>query len=277
MSEQAAVRTRYLDDGGPRLFVTDMGPITASRTLVVIHGYAEHGGRYIRRLQPLVDAGWRVLLPDLRGHGRSDGQRGHVLKWSEYHDDVNRVMKLVTTDARHTAILGHSNGGLIVASWLTANAARVCTGVLTSPLMAIAIEPPAWKTKAGTLLSRWLPRVSLPTEIRPEWVSRDPATVADYAADPLNHHIVNSRWFTEATAAMTDTLQNASKITIPMLVMQGGDDRLVAAAASARFARALPRATYEEIPGAYHELLFDLGAAEHCARIQRWLSEHTSA
>ena len=277
MSESASVRTRYIDTGGPRLFVTDIGTVDASRTLVVIHGYAEHAGRYLRRMQPLVEAGWRVLLTDMRGHGRSEGQRGHVLRWSEYHDDVDRIMALVTTDAAHTAILGHSNGGLIVASWLVKNADRVKTGVLTSPLLAIAITPPAWKAKAGNVLSRWLSKVSLPTEIRPEWVSRDPATVADYAADPLNHHIVDSRWFTEATGAMESTLRDASQITLPMLVMQGGDDRLVSAAASARFARALPRATYEEIEGAYHELLFDLGAAEHSARILRWLHEQIPA
>lgn len=277
MAQPEPVRTRYIDQGGPRLFVSELGPVDASRTLVVVHGYAEHAGRYIDRLRPLAALGWRVILPDLRGHGRSDGPRGHVQQWNDYHNDVERIFALVTTDAAHTAVLGHSNGGLITASWLVANAHRVATAVLSSPLMAIAVAAPRWKTTAGTLVSRLAPRVSLPTEIKPEWVSRDPRAVADYASDPLNHRVINTRWFTEATEAMAQTLAAASRIDVPVLLMQAGADRLVSAAASARLARALPNCTYEEIPGAYHELLFDIGGDEHAERIVRWLQEHVPA
>lgn len=270
------VRTQYLTEGGPRLFLTELGPADATRTLIVVHGYADHGGRYIERLTPWAEAGWRILLPDLRGHGRSDGQRGAIRDWSEYLDDVNRVAALVTTPASRTAILGHSNGGLITASWLIANSSRVATAVLSSPLMGIAIVPPAWKAAAGRILSRIVPQASLPSEIKPAMVSRDPATVASYAHDPLVHHVVNARWFTEALAAMDNCFAQSARITPPTLVMQAGADQLVSASQSARFARGLPNATFEEVTDGFHELLFDLGGAEHAARMLRWLDQHVS-
>jgi alpha-beta hydrolase superfamily lysophospholipase len=270
-------RTRYLDGGGPRLFVAELGAADATRTLVVIHGYAEHGGRYLKRLAPAAAAGWRVVLPDLRGHGRSDGPRGHVMRFAEYLDDVDRVLAAVGGEPDRTALLGHSNGGLVVASWLGEQRGRVACAALSSPLFGIALEAPAWKVAAGRFLSRVLPRISFPSEIKPDWVSRDPATVADYASDRLNHGVDNARWYTEAVAAMERAVATAPRIDVPLLVLQAGADRLVSPAAAARWASLVPHAEYDEIADAYHELLFDLGGEGHAARFLEWFDKHVPA
>lgn len=259
---------------GTRLHLTEMGDPNATRSLVVVHGYGEHGGRYVDRMQTFVDAGFRVLIPDMRGHGQSEGPRGHVMRWTDYVDDVRAVFGEVRTGPAATGILGHSNGGLITTSALLADAAPVACAALSSPLLGISVVPPKWKLVGAKVLSRFAPRVSLPSEIDPEVVSHDPDVVATYRTDPNNHHVNNARWYTEAVAAMNDAHARASTIDVPLLVMQAGDDRLVSAGASAAFADRVPGAVYEEISGAFHELLFEPDGQRHADRLLAWFDEH---
>lgn len=267
--------SRYLRaSDGARLFVREFGAIDAERTVVLVHGYGEHGGRYTHSLGPLLQRGFRVLVPDVRGHGRSDGQRGHVLRFSSYLDDLAAVLREVRTPAPATALLGHSHGGLIVLRALLEGRTHAACVAVSSPLLGIAVQPPAWKETAGRLLSRALPKVSLPTEIEAEWVSHDPQVVAAYTSDPLNHHVVNARWYTEALAAMAFCFERAADRSVPVLVRQAGDDKLVDAAAAERWARAAG-ATFELVPGAYHELMFEPDGATHAERFASWIDEHT--
>lgn len=255
---------------GARLFVREYGPADAAKTLVIVHGYGEHGGRYESRLAPFLEAGFRVVIPDVRGHGRSDGGRGHVMAFDTYLDDLDRILADLKTPAERCALFGHSHGGLISIHYALRHPARFAALGLSSPLLRIAIVPPAWKETAGKLLSRLAPKLSLPTEIRPEWVSHDPAVVAAYGTDPLNHHVVNTRWFTEATAAMERAHAAAANLRTPTLLLQAGDDKLVSAEASRTFAAALSDCTYEEIPGAFHELWFEPDGARHADRFATW-------
>ncbi len=271
--------TRYIDAGdGVRIHITELGSPDAERTIVVVHGYDEHGERYIERLSPMAEAGYRVLIPDVRGHGRSGGRRGHVMRFDEFLDDVDRVLELVETPAERTGLLGHSNGGLISIAWALRDASRVGAVAVTSPFLGVALEPPKWKLAAASLLSRIAPKVSLPTEIKAEMVSHDPAVVAAYADDPLGHRIVNARFFAEATKSADEARARAATLSVPMLVMQAGDDLIVSAAATRSWAKAAPAemVTYEEIPGAYHELLFELDGAQHAARIHAYFNEQLS-
>jgi pimeloyl-ACP methyl ester carboxylesterase len=98
---------------------------------------------------------------------------------------------------------------------------------------------------------------------------------AAYGTDPLNHHVVNTRWFTEATAAMERANAAAGNLTLPTLLVQAGDDKLVSAEASRAFAAAAPNCSYDEIAGAFHELWFEPDGASHAARFAAWFIEKT--
>ena len=197
------------------------------------------------------------------------------MAFDTYVDDLDRILAGLTTPPAKTVLFGHSHGGLISIHYALRHPGRFAALGLSSPLLRIAIIPPAWKASAGRLLSRIAPKLSLPTEIRPEWVSHDPAVVAAYGTDPLNHHVVNTRWFTEATAAMERAHAGAAALSLPTLLLQAGDDRLVSAAASRAFAGAAPNCRYEEIPGAFHELWFEPDGATHAARFAAWFIEKT--
>lgn len=274
-TDSTTVTTRELDTpGGARLFITTVTPESPTRDLVIVHGYGEHGGRYLERARRFAASGFRVTIPDMRGHGRSSGQRGYVRDFTEYVDDLRHVLDVLHADPQRTAILGHSNGGLITAAYLVDAPIHVRAAVLTAPLLEIAVEPPAWKKQAGKLLSRVLPVVSLPSEIQPDVLSHDPKVVADYRTDPLNHHVNNARWYTEVLRTGERVFAGARGVTLPLLLIAAGDDRLVSTPAARRWASMVPNATYEEIDGAFHEILFEREGAEHAERILRFLDEH---
>src|SRR5699024_2637697 len=119
------------------------------------------------------------------------------------------------------------------------------------------------------LLSKIAPKISLPTEIDPALLSHDPEVVAAYEQDPLGHKVNNARWYTEAMDAIESAFQNAGRVQIPMLVMQAGDDQIVSPEATRQWVGAAPSSfvQYEEVPGAYHELLFEVEGDTHCARL----------
>lgn len=258
-----------------QLHLLELGDESAARTLVIVHGYGEHGGRYNARAQTFVDAGFRVLIPDVRGHGQSEGQRGYVARFSAYLDDLALVIEQVEPNSK-LFLFGHSHGGLIVASWLLERRSRAVRAALSSPYFGLGLKPPAWKELAAQVLGRAIPRLSLPTEIDPEHVSRDPETVREYQTDPLNHSVANARWHLEATAAQERALRGASRVDIPLLVLQAGDDKIVSAAATRRWCAAAPESVeYEEIVGAYHELFFEPNGQNHAQRVLDWFDAHT--
>jgi alpha-beta hydrolase superfamily lysophospholipase len=258
---------------GTRIFLRELGAADAARTLVVVHGYGEHGGRYVERMTAFANAGYRVLIPDVRGHGRSEGRRGAIVSWDQYLADLDAVWAEVRTPPERAGIFGHSNGGLIVASWLTSRHPRLAAAALTSPLLGLSIVPPRWKEFAARILGKRLPWVSLPSEIDPAVVSHDAAVVEAYRNDPFNHHVNNGRWYLEMLAAIDKTMAGAAALKTPLLVMQAGDDRLVSPAAAEKFARAVTGCTFELVPGAYHELLFEVEGARHGERVLRWFNE----
>lgn len=254
---------------GLRLHAYDHGDPNAAKTLVIKHGYGEHGGRYHHHAQRFVAAGYRVLVPDVRGHGQSEGRRGHTMRFSLYLEDLDLLAEHIHTPRESTGLLGHSNGGLIVVTRSLIEPTFFAASAVTSPMLGLSIEAPRWKLFGARLLSKIAPKVSLPTEIDPKLLSHDPEVVAAYEKDPLGHKVNNARWFTEAMDAIEDAFRNAGRVNLPMLVMQSGDDRIVSAEATRQWVGAAPAefVAYEEVPNAFHELLFELDGDTHAERL----------
>lgn len=264
---------------GLRLHAYDHGDEHADKTLVIIHGYGEHGARYHERAQIFVTAGYRVIVPDVRGHGLSEGARGHTMDFSFYLEDLDRLAERVHTSREMTGLLGHSHGGLITVRRSLQEPTFFAASAVTSPMLGLAVQAPRWKVTAGRVLSKFLPKISLPTEIIPEHLSHDPEVVKAYAEDTLGHKVINTRWFTEAMDAIEVAFRDAGSISLPMLVVQSGEDKIASPEAARQWAGAAPSSFvhYEEVDGAYHELLFELDGATHMERLLRFFEEHLGA
>ncbi len=155
--------------------------------LLLSHGYAEHGGRYRHVGERLTQAGWEVVVPDHRGHGRSQGRPVSVVRFDDYVDDLHTIAAQVAAERGDapTVLFGHSMGGLIAALYALRHAGELRGLVLSAPAV-LPGRVSAISVAAGRLLARVAPELgvlSLPLDK----ISGDPAVVAAYQADPLVH------------------------------------------------------------------------------------------
>jgi alpha-beta hydrolase superfamily lysophospholipase len=263
---------------GIRLFFRRWARPRARGTIGLVHGFAEHCGRYDQLAGALTDAGWSVAAMDYRGHGQSGGRRAHIDRFGEYLDDIHAFLDEIDRDGGNgrPALLGHSQGGLIAARFAEITADRISMLVLSSPFLGLAMKVPAPKVWLGRLVSRWLPTLAIPTGLDSAWLSHDQQIVDTYSADPLVSHHATARWFTEVTQAQEETYQDAGRLALPLLVLQAGQDRLSSIEATRRFAAAAGSADkrIEVYPDLFHEIFNEVGRESVFADLTAWLEQH---
>ena len=243
---------------------------SGDRVLVLLHGMGANGAVW-SRLLPILDSRWsgRVLVPDLRGHGRSV-QRG------PYGIDTHAadVAALVAgPEAQSVILVGHSFGGAVMLSTVRAgklgNAKRF---VVSSPALRLKVTVPAWKSSLAGVASRLAPRLAMDNEVNPAAVSRIPEVVEAYRTDPMVHSKISSRLYAEWSRAAAENLERAGDIRIPFLILAGSADPLVDPAGSAELHRRSPAMSELQIlDGRYHEPFNDLGSDEVFGLVANWL------
>lgn len=231
----------------------------AHGTVLIMHGFAEHGLRYGHLVQALVPAGWNVVSFDARGHGHSGGTRVFCKAFQEYTDDLARAVALVKQKLPGRLYLfGHSMGGLITLRLLAEQPHLVDGAILSNPALANKVNIPGWKLGLAIGASRLAPGLSVPTGIPPEHVSRDPLEVTAYDKDPLVSKVATARWYTEFVKAQADLLTRPQALRdVPLLFLVGDGDRIIDPQVTRDFYARLDGrdATEHVYPGFYHELI----------------------
>ncbi len=246
-------------DGTSLFLRTWAGDAPAGELLFVLHGYGEHSGRYDHVARHFAALGYNVAALDLRGHGKSGGQRGHVNAFSEWLDDTDAGLSAARktySQARSVTVVAHSMGGLVALRHLLERPGAFNRYVVSAPFFGVAMPVPAWKSTLGKLMSRIYPGLSMPSGIPAEFVSHDPEIVAKYNSDELNHHVATARFYTEALASAAWVTDNLGKLATPGLWLVAGEDNVsdsrLMKAAHARITASTPRLI--EYPGFYHEM-----------------------
>lgn len=253
----------------------------ARATLAIVHGFGEHSGRYSNVVHHLVPRGVDVYGFDLRGFGRSPGQRGHINDWSEFRDDLRAFLRKIADEEGEGAgkplfLMGHSMGALIVLDLILRDSDGLRGAILSGPgLRPVGVAKPHLVLIAK-LLSRLWPRFSLNTGFNPSMISRDPEVVRAYVDDPLRHPFGTVRWGTESLATIDWIWDHAGDVTIPILVVQGGADRLVAADGARDFYDQVtfPDKELHVYEGGFHEPHSDIGYEEVMNDFSTWLERH---
>jgi alpha-beta hydrolase superfamily lysophospholipase len=225
----------------------------------------------------MAAVGFSSYAFDLRGHGRSEGRRGHVRSFGVYLQDVDRFRREVevfTPSGLPLFLLGHSMGGLIALRYLEGYRTQLTGAIISAPWLATAMPVPRWKATAAAALARVLPSLPLGNGLKPEHLSHDRRVVDDYRADPLVHDRITPRLFLEASAAMGLVLQHADRVTAPLLFLVPESDRIVDAQRSLQFARQLPAhlTTIRTYAGMYHEILNEVDAHLVVRDIRHWIA-----
>jgi acylglycerol lipase len=242
----------------------------------VIHGLGEHAGRYERFADGMAKHGMSTYALDLRGHGKSPGQRGHVDSWSQWTDDASAFVRhLESTGGPEVVPVGHSFGGATLLSTVLAgklpNTRRF---VVSSPALKLKLAVAGWKLTLGPIISKIAPRLALANELDPGTVSRIPEVVEAYRNDPLVHNKISTRLGAEWQDATRNILAHAGEIKIPFLIVAGMADALIDPAGSQKLhEQSRSMSELRLLDGRYHEPFNDLGSEEVFQLIADWLSQ----
>ncbi len=256
---------------------------SARARLVLVHGYAEHRGRYRALVEQLTASGIACHLFDLRGHGESEGPRGHVDRFEDYLDDLQRVIDTVPTSNTSLILLAHSLGSLIALCYVRKHPNAFDGIAVSSPYLGPAFAVPTARQMLARAASVTTPTLRFDSGLSPEWVSRDPEIVAAYSADPHIFTTTTPRWFVEVSAAQRDLLEHANEITTPALFLVAGSDRI----ADHRIAHELferigtPESQKElrTYPDLYHEVFNEIpeARAEVISHLLSWIDSRLTA
>lgn len=245
--------------------------------VLIVHGLAEHSGRYGNVVHHLVPRGHAVYGFDLPGHGRSPGTRVYVERFEDYTTTL-RIFQSVVQDwhaDRRLYLLGHSMGGLVVPYGLLSHQDGLSGAILSAPSVSLPDNVTAFTILLGRVLSRLVPKAGL-MAIDAEAVSRDPAVVQAYDTDPLVYRgKTTARLGAELLRALQQVNTEAGRIQLPLLIVQGADDHLV----DPKGAQALfdvvgsQDKTLKIYPGLYHEVFNEPEREQVLADVAAWLEE----
>lgn len=247
--------------------------------LIVVHGMFEHSRRYQELGAFMAEGRLSTYALDLRGHGVSEGRRGHARRFALFLQDLDRFRREVqglVPQGTPVFLLGHSLGGLIVLRYLEEYDTPILAAVVTAPWLGTAVPVPRWQVVLAGILNRTLPAFPFPFHIDAATLSHDPGRVADYQDDGDIHSTITPRLFTEISTAIHQAMERGDRIQIPIRLLLAGDDRLVDTARSLEFARSLnpERVSVEVLDGLFHELLQERDRRQVMSEVRGFFLEH---
>lgn len=194
----------YSSDQTP-LFYRHYAALNPKATVLVIHGFGEHGGRYAHVIDQLLKRHFEVFSIDFRGHGRSQGPRGDVEHFEQYEEDLHATIKYINAQKRpgqKLFILAHSMGALVSMRLIAKKAEGVDGMVLSAPLFALSPNIPAWKKCGAMMLAKIVPTMKFPAGIKGDQLTTDMALARAYDEDPLVLKLISVRAFCQIQAGV---------------------------------------------------------------------------
>jgi len=249
----------------------------AKAMVVIVHGIGEHCGRYEHVAQVFNTNGLDVFSYDQRGHGKSEGPRGHTPSNQHLMDDISLAIKqarLLAGTELPLFLYGHSMGGLEVLYYGLQNTSSIKGYVVTAPSIKIPSTDPV-KIFLAKAMNPILPKLTLSTGLDVTALSRDPKVMENYESDPLVHGLASTRLGMFIIGGAEEVLKKASSWNHPLLLMHGTEDRLANISGSQEFfAKLTGDVTFKPWNGFYHELHNEPEQAEVIRTMADWITKH---
>lgn len=270
---------RFQTRQGAKIYYQHWQPESAPKAvLLLVHGLAEHSGRYHNVVEYFVPRGYAVYGLDHPGHGKSDGVRVYVEGFGDYLQPIETYLGMIRAwhPDRPVFLVGHSMGGLIAAVYLLEHQEQFRGAVLSAPAVRVSDSVSPLTIAVGKLLARLLPQAGI-LALDSSAISKDKAVVSAYVNDPLVYTgKVTARLGAEMLAAMQRVTAQAETLRLPLLLLQGSDDRLVDPAGAQMLyekARSADK-TLKVYPGLYHEVFNEPEREQVFADMEAWLQAH---
>ena len=227
----------FVTSDGTELFTRTVTPDAPRYDILIVHGLAEHSGRWSGPASQFAANGAAVHMLDLRGHGQSAGHEMHVEDFAVFADDVAQFAAAsAAASGRPWVLYGHSMGGMICTGYLIDERSPAPNAaVLSAPSLDDEISPVI--RSIAKVLGGVAPKMKFPTDVSAEQLSRDPAVGEAYFADPLVHTKATTRMGKSGFAEQARLRNRVDEIITPTLVFHGAEDPLVPPSASASLTR----------------------------------------
>lgn len=237
----------------------------AKRVLILQHGFGEHSDRYGNILEKLKDDDFNIYALDARGHGRSDGKRGHVDQFQYYVNDLMELIYIAREEQKvnKVTLLGHSLGGVIALQYALEgfNQDNLDGLILSSPGIKIKMDlEKEVKKFLGEILASVLPDTTIDANLDLKYLSHDQSVIDAYKADKLVHGKISFQMGSNLFNLSKALYEKANHIRIPILIIHGEEDGIADVNGSRDLFRHLTsqKKFIKTYPGLYHELMNEL-------------------
>jgi len=267
----------WLSKGRKKIYAQSWEPDQKPSLVVnIIHGFGEHGGRYVKWAELFTEKKIAVLASDLEGHGRSEGKRGHIKNYQVFLDQIElqleKSYELFPLSGR--ILYGHSMGGNLVINYAMSKEPPISALIATSPWLQLTSEPPSYLLLLLTILKSVFPGLRVKSKIDNTTRSHDPVINQAAKDDPLMYGMISLRLFDQVSRKGLYAMRNVYKINRPFLLMHGSADRLTSHEASIEIVTNTSKLTRLKIwDGLYHELHNEFEYKEIFDYIIDWLAE----
>ena len=256
-------------------WVPDGKPIAL---LIIVHGIAAHSGRYANVVNYFVPKGYAVYSFDLRGHGKSDGIRSHVERFSYYLDDLKTFCDKVRDENKTAKIflVGHSMGSTIALDYAVEYQSELNGLIVSGTTLKAGNSVTKVSILMAKILSVVMPKMGV-AALDANGISRDKAVVAAYINDPLVYTgKLRARWGAELLKTMNKLQSQISALSLPILILQGTADRISDPSGSKMLFDGVGSKdkTLKLYEGFYHEIFKDPERQQVFLDMENWLKLH---
>jgi acylglycerol lipase len=268
--------SRFIASQGVELYEQTWTPETACVAhVVLLHGFAEHSGRYAHVAAAFNQAGIAVHAYDQRGFGHSPGKRSEIRDFNDFLNDLDAFLAHVRPSFGETPwfLMGHSMGGMIMTRYAQTRKFDARGLIFSSPFLAFPDSVPLFLLALSSLLSRLAPWMPVGA-VENTGLSRDPEVLKAANADPLHFHgKVIARTGGQFLRAIREAENAYAAITLPSLIVHGTADRVVSMKGTRKLAAECGAAdkTFILFEGGYHELWNDLDKEKAINTFRDWI------
>jgi alpha-beta hydrolase superfamily lysophospholipase len=240
--------------------------------VTLVHDAGDHGGRYLDTARVLAEARFAVALPDLRGHGKSEGARGHSAGIAEVLRDLDSVQDHLAyrLPVAPKVLIGVGLGALYALRYTLEKPGNVAALVLVSPRWRPAFRAPAAPGGLFKMFKKLAPDAPGAIGNDVTHLFRDEAARRAWSSDPLVHDVITQRAIEQVGAVAADVERRLAQVSVPTLVLHGEARELSDASISKSVGASVE---VRELRGAAHELLHDSGGPQVAALVRDWLQQ----
>ena len=227
----------------------------------IIHGLGEHSSRYDDFAEYFCKKGYGVYSIDLRGHGKSEGKRGHVNNFKKLIDDSEEMFINIRKENLNVPMVmfGHSLGGCIALNYLCENQSKeIDLAIISSPWLKTVLEPPKFIIYIQKILVVLFPNFTLNNRLDPYHLSKNTNKVKKYIKDPLVHNRISLKMFSEVNKVIDKIENESEKINIPVLLLHGKKDNIISFKGTKKISKKINNSKLILYEGLYHEPHNDL-------------------